>query len=212
MILFAAGAVPVFFLIITSLFFQEKLLLKQILIPFFMGIATFIPIVFLKIGITAIIPLSYSNGSIYFYYLLSEYFVFLVPGLIIYFIIFGLPENRIPNRTFSEIITFLSGFYLFSGIITLILNKGALNAYILFFSPILNILVISATAAIITISSNSVRRYLYYTTIIFVLFSVAIVPWLYYTGYLTISLSILLLLSAILGGIYYLLYKKLNLV
>jgi len=145
MVLYSLFAVPFFALFIVSYKLSEGVDARRLWVQYSRGLLTFIPayIIFLLIG--GLVPLTFSYGGIFAYYLFynAVFYSVIAAGAFILIKRFSAEPDR---GSVSEAFVFLAGFFTFASVLEIVRHFPYYDSFVLFLYPTMRLAVIAALA------------------------------------------------------------------
>ncbi|MDA3937693.1 MAG: hypothetical protein PF693_00060 [Spirochaetia bacterium] len=214
MSLFLLFSVPLFSGIMISHYFKWEFNTERFKKLFFSGLFFYLiaRIILLLIGI--FYNIYYDKLSLFLYLWINEIVVVLLVALAGYFLM--LKKDLFRQNSYKEypfMFSYISGFFILSGLTKIIGNFFNFDSYILFIYPFISIILL-VFFSIIIIEASTKRGYisvLIYSLLIPVSLLLALVPWFYYLNYTLISIGILLASLVGIGVVFFILKKDYNL-
>ena len=150
MTLFSVFAVPIFFLFIVVSFLTENIKHKEIFVHYLKGVGIFILSLIVYLIFRKLLQLNYSTLGIYLYFFINDNLFFSVMGLSGYIILYGFTECWHIEERLPELLVFFSGFFTFLGLTDMILHFGWYDIYLLFYLPVIRIILILGISMIVS--------------------------------------------------------------
>lgn len=180
MVLYCLFAVPFFSLFIVSYKLSDGADAKRLWVQYTRGLLTFVPAYIIFLLLSGRVPLTYSYGGIFAYYLFYNALIYSVIAAIAYIIIKRFSSN--PDRgSVSEAFVFLAGFFTFASVLEIVRHFPYYDSFVLFLYPTMRLAVIAAMAFILArfLDSRGFARWAYlFGGLVFVV-ATTLVPFFY---------------------------------
>lgn len=208
--MFLLFSVPLFFIIIVTLFFKWDSGVGRFKKSFFAGMAVFVvsQIILLLIGF--FYKINYDKISLFFYIWITDILILLLSLLAGYlFLVKNGFFRQDSYREYPFVLSYTGGFLVLTGLAEIVNSLLKFDGYILFFYPFI-CMTILISFSIIIIEAGTHRGYasvLLYSLFFPLSLLLALVPWLYYINYVTAASGVML--AGFIGaGLVFFLLKK----
>ena len=208
--MFLLFSVPLFFIIVVTLFFKWDSGAGRFKKSFFMGMAVFVVAQIILLLIGFFYKINYEKLPLFIYIWITDIFVLLIAALAGYLLLVKNGFFRQDSyREYPFILSYTGGFLVLSGLAEIIKSLLKFDGYILFLYPFICMTML-ISFSIIVMEAGTRRGYssvLTYSLLFPISLLLSLIPWLYYINYIPAAVGIVLL-GFIAAVILFLLVKK----
>lgn len=201
MVLYCLFAVPLFALFIVSYKLQAVSDAKRLWVQYSRGLLTFIPAYIIYLLIAGSVPLTYSYGGIFAYYLVHNGLYYVVVASLAYILLRQFSRDS-DGGSVSEAFVFFAGFFTFASVLEIVRHFPYYDSFTLFLYPTIRLAVIAAIAFLLAraFDSNGWVRWLYLVIGLIFVAATALVPFFYviHITVAAIAITLVLLIGSLL--------------